>query len=159
MPNDLFYIRNHWTDCPEIDINTYRLVVDGEVENPLSLSFDEVLGMAQQRFQVTFECCGNSPVPDYWAKATRTGSVMEMIKGHGIMGNAEWAGVSLKDLLARAGVKDSAVEVMFEGRGPRARRNGGRSAGRYLRAQPAYRKGPASRHDAGLRNERGSRFP
>ena len=115
VPNDLFYIRNHWTDCPEIDINTYRLVVDGEVETPLSLSFDEVLGMAQQRFQVTFECCGNSPVPDYWAKATRTGSVMEMIKGHGIMGNAEWAGISLKDLLARAGVKDSAVEVMFEG--------------------------------------------
>ena len=115
VPNDLFYIRNHWTDCPEIDMDTYRLVVDGEVENPLSLSFDEVLGMAQQRFQVTFECCGNSPVPDYWAKATRTGSVMEMIKGHGIMGNAEWAGISLKDLLARAGVKDSAVEVMFEG--------------------------------------------
>ena len=54
-------------------------------------------------------------MPDYWAKATRTGSVMEMIKGHGIMGNAEWAGISLKDLLARAGVKDSAVEVMFEG--------------------------------------------
>ena len=61
VPNDLFYIRNHWANCPEIDINTYRLVVDGEVENPLSLSFDEVLGMAQQRFQVTFECCGNSP--------------------------------------------------------------------------------------------------
>ena len=102
VPNDLFYIRNHWTDCPEIDIDTYRLVVDGEVENPLSLSFDEVLGMAQQRFQVTFECCGNSPVPDYWAKATRTGSVMEMIKGHGIMATPNGAGISLKDLLARA---------------------------------------------------------
>ena len=90
-------------------------MVDGEVETPLSLSFDDILGMAQQRFQVTFECCGNSPVPDYWARATRTGSVMEMIKGHGIMGNAEWAGVSLADILARAGVKASAVEVMFEG--------------------------------------------
>ena len=54
VPNDLFYIRNHWTNCPEIDINTYRLVVDGEVDNPLSLSFDEVLGMAQQRFQGYF---------------------------------------------------------------------------------------------------------
>jgi DMSO/TMAO reductase YedYZ molybdopterin-dependent catalytic subunit len=40
---------------------------------------------------------------------------MEQIKGHGIMGNAEWAGVSLKDVLELAGVKDSAVEVMFEG--------------------------------------------
>ena len=115
VPNDLFYIRNHWTDSPEIDLATYRLVVDGAVEQPLSLSFDELLQMAQRRFQVTFECCGNSPVPDYWAKATRTGSVMEQIKGHGIMGNAEWAGVSLADLLARAGLKPDAVEVMFEG--------------------------------------------
>jgi DMSO/TMAO reductase YedYZ molybdopterin-dependent catalytic subunit len=40
---------------------------------------------------------------------------MEQIKGHGIMGNAEWAGVSLRDVLEQAGVKDSAVEVMFEG--------------------------------------------
>ena len=31
------------------------------------------------------------------------------------MGNAEWAGVSLADVLDLAGVKDSAVEVMFEG--------------------------------------------
>ena len=25
VPNDLFYIRNHWTDSPEIDINTFQL--------------------------------------------------------------------------------------------------------------------------------------
>lgn len=54
-------------------------------------------------------------MPDYYTKALRISSVMEQIKGHGIMGNAEWAGVSLKDVLELAGVKDSAVEVMFEG--------------------------------------------
>jgi DMSO/TMAO reductase YedYZ molybdopterin-dependent catalytic subunit len=54
-------------------------------------------------------------VPDYWSKALRISTVMEGIKGHGIMGNAEWAGVSLRDVLEKAGVKDSAVEVMFEG--------------------------------------------
>ena len=115
VPNDLFYVRNHWTDCPDIDINTYKLKVDGEVERPLSLSFDDLKQLPQKRFQVTFECCGNSPVPEYWTKSLRISSVMEGIKGHGIMGNAEWAGVSLKDVLERAGVKDSAVEVMFEG--------------------------------------------
>jgi DMSO/TMAO reductase YedYZ molybdopterin-dependent catalytic subunit len=31
------------------------------------------------------------------------------------MGNAEWAGVSLRDVLEQAGVKATAVEVMFEG--------------------------------------------
>ena len=81
----------------------------------MSLSYQDLLDMPQKRFQVTFECCGNSPVPDYWGKVTRTSSIMEQIKGHGIMGNAEWAGVSLADVLQRAGVKDSAVEVTFEG--------------------------------------------
>ena len=115
VPNDLFYVRNHWREVPKIDTDTFRLVVDGEVENPLSLSYQDLLDMPKKTFQVTFECCGNSPVPDYWARSTRTSSVMEQIKGHGIMGNAEWAGVSLADVLARAGVKPSAVEVMFEG--------------------------------------------
>ena len=114
-PNDLFYIRNHWREVPKIDTDTYRLVVDGQVDNPLSLSYQDLLDMPKKTFQVTFECCGNSPVPEYWGRSTRTSSVMEQIKGHGIMGNAEWAGVSLADVLARAGVKDSAVEVMFEG--------------------------------------------
>ena len=113
--NDLFYVRNHWKGAPAIDIATYRLVVDGEVERPLSLSFDEVRQLAQKRFEVHFECCGNSPVPEYWAKVNRVTSAMEQVKGHGIGGNAEWAGVSLADVLALAGVKSSAVEVMFEG--------------------------------------------
>ncbi len=115
VPNDLYYIRNHWTESPEIDINTFQLKIDGEVERTISLSFEDLKKLPQKRFQVTFECCGNSPVPDYYTKALRISSVMEQIKGHGIMGNAEWAGVSLKDVLELAGVKDSAVEVMFEG--------------------------------------------
>ena len=34
VPNDLFYIRNHWTESPEIDVSTFQLKVDGEVERP-----------------------------------------------------------------------------------------------------------------------------
>ena len=115
VPNDLYYVRNHWKECPEIDIDTYRLKVDGQVKSELSLSMEDLKKLPQKRFQVTFECCGNSPVPDYYTKALRISSVMEQIKGHGIMGNAEWAGVSLRDVLELAGVRDNAVEVMFEG--------------------------------------------
>ena len=115
VPNDLFYVRNHWREVPQIDLTTYRLVVDGEVERTLSLSYEELRRLSQKRFQATFECCGNSPVPEFWGQITCVSSVMEQIKGHGIMGNAEWAGVSLADVLAQAGVKDSAVEVMFQG--------------------------------------------
>jgi len=71
--------------------------------------------MPYRRFEVTFECCGNSPVPDYWAKVTRVSATMEQVKGHGIMGNAEWAGVPLAEVLVRAGVKPTAVDVMFAG--------------------------------------------
>ena len=115
VPNDLFYVRNHWKDCPDVDVDTFRLKVDGQVERELSLSLEDLRKLPQQRFQVTFECCGNSPVPEYYTKSLRISSVMEQIKGHGIMGNAEWAGVSLRDVLELAGVKDNAVEVMFEG--------------------------------------------
>ena len=114
-PTDLFYVRNHWSDYPRIDADTYRLAVNGEVQRNLSLSMNDIRGLSQKRFQITFECCGNSPVPEYWASATRTSSVMEQIKGHGIMGNAEWAGVSVRDVLEMAGVAGSAVEVLFEG--------------------------------------------
>ena len=115
VPNDLYYVRNHWKDSPQIDVDSYRLTVDGEVERPLSLTYEEIKQLPQKRFQVTFECCGNSPVPEYYTKSLRISSVMEQIKGHGIMGNAEWAGVSLVDVLDLAGVRSSAVEVMFEG--------------------------------------------
>ena len=102
VPNDLYYVRNHWTDSPDIDVATYRLTVDGEVERKISLTMDEIKKLPQKRFQVTFECCGNSPVPEYYTKSLRISSVMEQIKGHGIMGNAEWAGVSLADVLELA---------------------------------------------------------
>jgi DMSO/TMAO reductase YedYZ molybdopterin-dependent catalytic subunit len=115
VPNDLFYVRNHWREVPQIDVNAYRLMVDGQVDRPLSLTYETLRQMPQKRLQATFECCGNSPVPEYWGKITRTSSVMEQIKGHGIMGNAEWAGVALVDVLEQAGLQASAVEVMFEG--------------------------------------------
>ena len=112
-PNDLFYVRNHWKGAPEIDVASYRLIVDGEVDRPLHLTYEEIRAMPASRFQVTFECCGNGPVPEYWAKQTR--SVMEKVSGHGIMGNAEWAGVSLAQVLDKAGLKPSAVSVVFKG--------------------------------------------
>ncbi len=99
VPNHLFYIRNHWKVCPALDIDSDRLTVDGEVERILSFSYADLKKLPQKRFQVTFECCGNSPVPEYYTKSLRISSVMEQIKGHGIMGNAEWAGVSLRDVL------------------------------------------------------------
>ena len=112
-PTDLFYVRNHWKGAPEIDPAAYRLSVDGEVAQNLALTLEQVKELPHRRYQATFECCGNGPIPEYWAKQTR--SVMEKVTGHGIMGNAEWVGVSLADVLNMAEVGPGAVEVMFEG--------------------------------------------
>ena len=113
VPNHLFYVRNHWKGAPEIDPTTYHLTVDGEVVNGVHLSLDDLKAMPQTRLQITFECCGNGPVPEYWAKQTRP--AMEKVSGHGIMGNAEWTGVPLHVVLERAGVRASAQEVVFTG--------------------------------------------
>src|SRR2546422_8226280 len=70
-PNELFFVRNHWKGAPSIDIATYRLVVDGEVEHAQSLSYEALRQMPQKRFEVTFECCVTSPTPENWRKETR----------------------------------------------------------------------------------------
>ena len=49
-PTELFYVRNHWEGAPELDIDTNRLMVDGEVENPLALSYQEIQQMPLGRF-------------------------------------------------------------------------------------------------------------
>jgi DMSO/TMAO reductase YedYZ molybdopterin-dependent catalytic subunit len=112
-PNELFYIRNHWKEPPRLDPATYRLELDGEIDRRLSLGLHEMLELPKKRLQVTLECCGNSPVPEYWAKQTR--SIMEKVTGHGILSNAVWGGVSLALVLERAGVKSTAKEVVFTG--------------------------------------------
>ena len=113
VPNELFYVRNHWKDVPEFDIATYRLVVDGEVDRPLTLTFDDVHQIPRKDLSVTLECCGNGPVPEYWTKKNR--NVMERATGHGLLGNAAWAGVSVAEVLNMAGVRSTAVDVVFEG--------------------------------------------
>ena len=50
VPNDLFYVRNHWKESPDIDIATYRLKVDGEVERTLSLSFADLRKLPREAF-------------------------------------------------------------------------------------------------------------
>ena len=114
-PNNLFYIRNHWKEPPKLDSSTYRLVVNGEVRYPLNLSMDDIVKMPQHKFQVTLECCGNGPIPESWGSPVSAGTVMERVTGHGIMSNGEWTGVSLAHVLKMAGLKSTAVEVMFSG--------------------------------------------
>ena len=108
-PNDQFFVRWHWAVIPEqVDVATFRLAVRGHVNAALSLSLADLLAMPRVELAAVNQCSGNS-----------RGLFQPRVAGgqwqNGAMGNARWTGVSLRDVLDRAGVKAGAVAVRFNG--------------------------------------------
>jgi DMSO/TMAO reductase YedYZ molybdopterin-dependent catalytic subunit len=106
-PNEQFYVRTHF-HVPELDAKTWRLKIDGAVEKPLEIGYDELRKLPSHTLTALLECSGNSRV---FLKPPQLGIRWEL----GGVSNAEWTGVRLSDVLARAGVKKDAVEVILEG--------------------------------------------
>ena len=45
-PNDQFFVRWHWAGIPKsVDVETFRLIIDGSVNTPVSLSLNDLQGM------------------------------------------------------------------------------------------------------------------
>jgi DMSO/TMAO reductase YedYZ molybdopterin-dependent catalytic subunit len=84
---------HHTGKAQEYDIDTYRLVVDGLVETPLSLSYEEVLSFPQVTETVLLICPGF-----FWD-------------------NAEWTGAPLSLILEEAGLSPNASGVQLVGGG------------------------------------------
>ncbi|MFY7838556.1 MAG: molybdopterin-dependent oxidoreductase [Novosphingobium sp.] len=109
-PNDAFFVRYHLSGLPTvIDPATFRLKVGGHVGKPLELS----LASLKRDFPVSEivavnQCSGNS-----------RGFVQPRVGGgqlgNGAMGNARWRGVALKHLLEKAGLREGARQVTFNG--------------------------------------------
>ena len=57
-PNRLFFVRNHF-DIPELQAETWRLTIDGLVENELKLSWEQLEALPQRSVFSTIECAGN----------------------------------------------------------------------------------------------------
>jgi DMSO/TMAO reductase YedYZ molybdopterin-dependent catalytic subunit len=109
-PNDQFYVRWHWAVIPDaVDVDKFSLKVRGHVNEKLSLSLHNLV-QGFPRFELTAvnQCSGNSR--GFFAPRVPGGQW-----ANGAMGNARWAGVRLKDVLDRAGVKSGAVQVRFHG--------------------------------------------
>ena len=106
-PTELFYVRSHFR-APSIDAAQYQLRVDGAFRTPLTLSYDELRQMPSQTRTATLECAGNSRV--FLVPQVRGAQW-----GLGAVGNAEWTGVPLRDLLQLAGLADDACEIVLEG--------------------------------------------
>jgi DMSO/TMAO reductase YedYZ molybdopterin-dependent catalytic subunit len=106
-PNESFYVRCHFP-IPEISAPQWRLKVEGEVEVPCDLSYDELLGMQSHTIAATLECAGNNRI-------FLEPKVKGVQWGLGAVGNASWTGVPLSAVLERAKLKTDAVEVILEG--------------------------------------------
>ena len=95
--NQDFYVVQHYGQ-PELDLNSYRLKVTGLVENELEFSLSDLQSMSQVQIDAGFECGGNRA------------SLF-----HGLIGNANWGGIRLRDILNRAGILPQGEEVVFFG--------------------------------------------
>lgn len=108
---DAFYVRNHGP-VPELDPSAWRLRVDGLVELELELSLAELRSrFAQHEVAATLQCAGNRRA-GFLAVRDIPG---EAPWGPGATGTAVWSGVRLTDVLAAAGIHESAEHVAFLG--------------------------------------------
>lgn len=106
-PTDRFFVRSHFP-VPQLDIASWRLVVDGEVEHPLRLTFEDLRALRECEKVVTLECAGNSRSTIY----PKTKGVRWQ---NGAVGTARWSGIPLSEILAQAKVRPGARHVVFEG--------------------------------------------
>jgi DMSO/TMAO reductase YedYZ molybdopterin-dependent catalytic subunit len=109
-PNDAFFVRYHVFPVPtEVDLGTWRLKIHGLVDRPLELSMDELRSkFPPVRVVAVNQCSGNS-------RGRFAPRVLGGEWGDGAMGNAEWVGARMRDILTMAGVRQGAVQVTFDG--------------------------------------------
>ena len=107
--NKVFFARNQG-QIPEklIPLSDWSLTIEGEVNKPLVLSFDQIYRMPKAIVSNTIECSGNSRS----LLGTKASGNPWTIGG---VGNAVWGGVWLKEVFDRAELKSTARHVAFEG--------------------------------------------
>ena len=106
-PTKSFYVRTHFP-IPKIDRDAWWLHVEGEVEKPFAVNYEEFVELKSVTAPVTLECAGNN-------RNFLEPKVKGVQWGLGAVGTAEWTGVPLSVLLDRAVVRSNAREVILEG--------------------------------------------
>lgn len=109
-PNDVFFVRWHLSQLPQaVDEDSFRLRVYGDVARPLALSmYDLRTKFPAHKVVALCQCAGN-------ARSCFRPRVAGAQWVNGGMGNAEWTGVKLKDILSAAGASPRARFVAFNG--------------------------------------------
>src|SRR5947199_5481093 len=88
--------------------DAWVLRLEGEVEKPFAINYEELLELESETIPVTLECAGNN-------RNFLQPKVKGVQWGLGAVGTAEWTGLPLSSLLNRARVKANACEVVLDG--------------------------------------------
>ena len=95
-PVDDFYRIDIALLTPRVDLADYRLKIHGLVDDPVELTYEDLLAMPLYERRVTI-CCVSNEV------------------GGDLIGNATWTGVRIRDVLKRAGLSPEADAVKSTG--------------------------------------------
>jgi DMSO/TMAO reductase YedYZ molybdopterin-dependent catalytic subunit len=95
-PNDLFYCVTKNVIDPKVNIDLWHLEIGGLVQNPATWRFQDLVGFKPTTQETTLMCISNG-------------------LDAGLMSNAVWKGLPLRDLLDQAGVLSGAARVRLQG--------------------------------------------
>lgn len=91
--NDFFRIDTAFGGAPQVDASTWSLRIHGMVDSPVTLGLGDIADMPQVEHIITLGCVSNEV-------------------GGDLIGTAKWGGVMLADVLARAGIKEGAEQLV-----------------------------------------------
>ncbi len=103
-PTELHYVRSNFA-LPDHD---GTLVIGGAVDNPITVTLDDLRALPSFEHAVTLECAGNGRLE---MRPLPTGEPW----GDFAVSTARWRGARLSDVLALARPATEAVEVLFAG--------------------------------------------
>jgi sulfite oxidase len=107
-PVDAFFVRQHLPRPAPIDAAQYRLTVNGMASKPSELTLADLRKLPQHTLPAVIECTGNG-------RGFYTPKVPGIQWGRGAIGNAEWTGPRVSDVLKLAGVAESAAFLETDG--------------------------------------------
>jgi DMSO/TMAO reductase YedYZ molybdopterin-dependent catalytic subunit len=93
-PNAKFYRVDTSLTIPQVSAATWQLRIHGMVDNPMTITYDQLAQMPMIEHDVTLTCVSESV-------------------GGGYIGNARWQGTLLADVLRKAGIQSGADQIVM----------------------------------------------
>jgi sulfite oxidase len=107
-PADRFFVRCHTYFPERVNLSDWRLKIDGVVNQPLTLTMDDLKTLPRVELVGVLECAGNG-------RSFYQPRVAGTQWAFGSVGNGRWAGVRFRDVLQKAGLKESATQILLDG--------------------------------------------